>query len=309
VALLVLLIAAKAFATPPDASAGSPDPGAQAVEIGRLALEAYASASWDTAYRGFSAAERLVHSPVFVLYMARCRRNSGRLLEARDLFRSVAREPLLADAPASWSQAVAAGHSELGTLQQNIPSIWIRKRSGSKVQAVVINGRTIPVAVNGTELELDPSQQSLEIVHEDGVRSRLALQLREGRRGVPVWLPAGTGDASTEAPPVARRSLLSTSKVIGYSALGVGAAGIITGAITGLIAKNRTDNLKQTQCDETGDCYAEARGEAETASRWAFVSTLSFIVGSGALVSGGGVLLFAANATPSSAAIVLHGAF
>ena len=53
-----------------------------AVQLGHDGLALYEASRWSEAHERFQTAERLVHSPVFQLYMARCRRNMGRLIEA-----------------------------------------------------------------------------------------------------------------------------------------------------------------------------------------------------------------------------------
>jgi hypothetical protein len=304
------MTARSALAADTDAEVHPPSRGAHAVAIGRTALDAFALGSWELAYARFSTAEGLVHSPVFVLYMARCKRNSGRLLAARELFRAVAREQLPADAPASWVQAVAAGHAELGTLQQNIPSVLLRARPGSNVVRVSIDGRPSQLLAGGAalELELDPGEHVIELARAGGTPSRLLIQLPEGRRRVPIWLPSATPAAVVAERSTPHRSL-PTSTIIGYSALGLGAAGLVTGAITGLIAKERTDDLKREQCNGTNECSPGAKPAAENASSWAALSTISFLVGGGAALVGGGVLLFTPGVHASQASIAIRGAF
>jgi len=302
---LILMLMPLGSALAADTEEPQPARGAKAVELGRTALDAFALASWDLAYARFSAAEQLVHSPVFVLYMARCKRNTGRLLAARELFRTVAREQLAADAPASWSQAVVAGHAELGTLQQNIPSVLLRVRPGSTIVRASIDDRPIQLSAQGAELELDPGEHGIEISPADSARSTLLIQLVEGQRRVPIWLPTPViiGGADT------RHRSLSVNRVIGYSALGLGAAGLVAGVITGIVAKKRTDDLKKEQCNGANDCYPEARPQADTASRWANLSTISFVVGGGVAISGAGVLLFTPGAHGTQASIAVNGAF
>src|SRR5262249_55086162 len=59
---------------------------ASALRAGRTGLDLYEAGKWASAFDVFVAAERMAHSPVFLLYQARCRRNTGNLLEARALF-------------------------------------------------------------------------------------------------------------------------------------------------------------------------------------------------------------------------------
>jgi hypothetical protein len=219
----------------------------------------------------------------------------------------VAREQLSADAPVPWAQAAAAAHAELGTLQQSIPSLWLRKRPQSSARLALIDGRELELSEGGREVELDPGEYVIEILAGDGRRSRLSVHLREGRRRVPVLLLiANVAPATTAAVP---RTPIATSKVVAYSALGLGAVAVATGVISGFIALQRTNELKRRSCDDANNCYPDSRSEADAASRWAAVSTLSFVVGGGALVAGAGVLLFAPSSGGSRANVVVRGVF
>lgn len=296
-----------------DPAESQPDSGAQAIELGRAGLEAYQKATWEVAHAQFAEAERLVHSPVFVLYMARCKRNLGHLLGARELYRAAAQEHLPPDAPAPWSQAVASAHAELGMLQQNIPSLWIRLRSDSNVVRVTVDSRDVAPSANGGEVELDPGEHMVEIWRADGSRERRAVQLREGRRRVPIWVPKPSVSAALPGtfPPGGRRErprALSRDQIVGYTAIGVGTVGMVTGVLTGLIAVARTNSAKDAYCDERGDCYPAARSRVEAASDWAAVSTVGFIFGTSALAAGTAVLLVAPISTGSQARLVLQGA-
>jgi len=107
------------------ASADAKSDRAQAIELGHLGVELYNSRRFVEAYERFERADKLVHSPVFVLYMARCRRNLGELLRARALYRSVVAESVPKDAKVQWRKAVEEGRLELPELEKLIPSVRI----------------------------------------------------------------------------------------------------------------------------------------------------------------------------------------
>jgi hypothetical protein len=293
------------------ADEAAPAAGEDAVTLGRAALEAYTAGEWRRAHDKFSAAERSVHSPVFVLYMARCKRNLGALMEARELFRSVVNERLAPSAPPSWQQAVTSAHAELATLQQNIPSVWLEAASAAELERAQLDGRALPRLGDNRELELDPGRHVFEITRADGSRATVVVQLSEGRRRIPVQL-SPSSRAITDRGSLRARSgppPFRTREVVGYTALGVGAVGVTLGVITGLIAKSRRDALLRDYCDESGSCYADARPKAEAASQWAAASTASFIFGSGFLAAGTSVLLFVPSTRSSQAGITVQGAF
>jgi hypothetical protein len=286
------------------------DAGQQAIESGRAALAAYAEGLWQEAYTRFAAAESIVHSPVFVLYMARCRRNQGQLLEARELFKNLVREAMPADAPAPWRQAAASAHAELGTLQQNIPSVWIQRSPRSTVQRATIDGQAAELTARGVELELNPGEHLVEVTEADGARIRRVLVLSEGRRRAPLLFsdPPIPERPATGRAPVAHAGLRS-ARIVGYASLGLGAAGLASGVVAGLIAKNRSNRIKRDLCDANGDCFPGTQADVEAAYDWAAVSTVSFVFGAGFLAAGSGVLLLVPAAKPSHAAVAVRGSF
>jgi hypothetical protein len=299
----LLLLSMLALCGSRSARAAEPAVQNQAIELGRAALDAYARGAWDEAHAAFRAAENLAHSPVFVLYMARCSRNSGRLLEARELLRKVAAEQLPADAPAPWLQAVVTAHSELGSLQQLIPSVVVRTVHGPPETRGAIDGRPAIFSEQEREFELDPGQHALV-----AGTLRRTVQLVEGRRRVPLILdlaapaphgPPGPASPATAVNPAAvfgRQDVLASEpdrgmpapRVLGFALLGAGTAALVAGIATGLIAKQKTDEVK-AQCRPR--CPREVAAEAELASDWAGVATVSFIVAGTGLASGGALLL------------------
>jgi hypothetical protein len=71
--------------------------------------------------------------------------------------------------------------------------------------------------------------------------------------------------------------------------------GLGLGAVAGVIAAGKTSDLKD-RCSRTGEgagyvCDRKYAGDAESASDWAAVSTVSFIFGASAVAAGASVLL------------------
>lgn len=93
---------------------------ADAVARGQHGLEAFRSGDWAGAYESFHQAETLVHSPVFLLYMARARAEQGANPEALDLYARVVSERLPDSAPEAWTQAVVQAASEREALRRRM---------------------------------------------------------------------------------------------------------------------------------------------------------------------------------------------
>src|ERR1019366_1863233 len=83
-----------------------------------------------------------------------------------------------------------------------------------------------------------------------------------------------------------------TSRIIGFSLLGVGAVGIGVGAVTGLVAIGKKSDLS-SNCFPATVCNAQGAADASAGHTMATVSTVSFIV-AGAALAGGALLILTA---------------
>jgi hypothetical protein len=258
--------------------------GRRAVVLAREGIQLYEAGAWAAAEAKLTEAEALSHSPVFLLYVARSRRNAGRLLDARDMYRRVAGEALAPSAPPPWHQALVDARAELTVLEPTIPSIAVRVADGGPATQAAIDGRPVPL---GTAVEVDPGAR--QVIVTDGAR-RLDAQVdvRPGERD--RWV-----DVSFAAPPYAAGSpgRSGGSWVPGAVVLGLGVVGLGVGAVTGAVALGESGSIED-ECPE-GACPASvapgARDEQlSDAHTMADVSTIAFIAG-GALTGAGVVLL------------------
>jgi len=255
------LIAAPAFAQPTQ----------DALRLGYEGDDLYARGNWALAYDKFSAANERVHSPVFVLYMARCRKNAGRLLEARTIYERVARETLAPSAPAQFRDAISHGQGELAEISARIPSLRVSFVGATHVD-LRIDGADAP-----TFTELDPG------VHEvaaaaNGTTVKREVVLREGSATVDIEIafPVHHEDRGGSFAP-------------SIVALSLGVAGVGLGAVTGSIALSKANALKD-RCPDN-HCMRSDASEIDTAKTLGTISTIGFIAGGVALAAG--VVLFA----------------
>src|SRR4051794_34506341 len=89
------------------AAAQAPDAQAAARARGEEGLKLFQADKWDEAFAAFAAADGLFHAPTLVVFMAGCRRNQGRLIEAKALYEKVVAEPLPRDPPEAFKKAQA----------------------------------------------------------------------------------------------------------------------------------------------------------------------------------------------------------
>ena len=284
--LVLSLLAPVASAAPSPEDAGA-DKNAQAVEFGRAGLDAYQVGDWAKAFQAFDDAQRLSHSPVFLLYMARSKRNQGALLAARELYtRASADVP--PSAPEPWQRAAEDARREAADLATRVPSVLFYARSdGPAIAELHVDGK--PYAPN-VEIELDPGVHRVVAKGTDGSTVELSITVEERRRRVPhaftlatARKPAAPAGAvapvpAAPAPPApAPDESKSRTNVPAYVTGAIGLAGVAVGAVTGLVAVIKLNEVK-ANCNGNS-CDSKDEPKMDDVITFANVSTVSFIVG------------------------------
>ena len=299
-ACTLALVALAAMASPAGAQPQGGLPGDQAVAFAQQGLAAYQAGKWDEAYARFESADRLASSPVFRLYMARAKRNDGKLIDARAIFRTIVAEPLREGAVSSWTQAHADARAELTSLEPTIPSLVVRAPSAGAT--IHVDGLAVRA---GEPVEVDPGPR--RVVAKDGSRvvAETTVEIRVGERDREVVLgssptPAAPGTAPTAPPPGPRPSVppplqpaeSAGSLLPGAVLVGGGALALVAGAVTGALAFSYDSEIGD-RCPG-GVCSVADRSaisdDQDAMLRLADTSTATLIIG-GALAAAGVVLL------------------
>jgi len=283
VALATLCVAAPARGQSPPSS----DVGVRAVELGSEGLMLFQQGKFADAHTKFAAADAISPSPVFRLYIARSLARTGRLLAARDTYRSLAAQVISEDAPPPWRQAKADANGELAALEPRIPSIQVTVKGASAAAELTIDDK--PVSM-GSVVHVDPGDHIARV--RDGKSERqTVVVVAEGSREQAVAL-----DFGPSLDPVPAVSLRATegSLVPGAVLTALGAAALITGAVTGGLALARSSDIKSKCGTDDGTCPAELEDEVQpeidAATTLGHVST-GMLVGGGAMAAVGVVLL------------------
>jgi hypothetical protein len=284
--LLALLSPALASAQKPLPAAGGdtskPAPDRQTAARG-LALEGlklFGADHYAEALATFREADALFHAPSVTLYIARCQRKMGKLLDARATYDRLLAEALPKDASPQFVQAHVEAGQELEGLKQKIPTLRV-------VVAGVPAGEA-QVTLDGAPLaegqkELDPGRYTVEARRTavaGGSPVARAVSLIEGDHKTVTFDLGVGGSTSTEA---------SRWYLPGAVTLGAGALVLGVGAVAGAVSLVKTNQIK-SQCIGTM-CPVALAGEAATAKNIGYVSTTGFAAGAAAVIAGG-VLLY-----------------
>jgi hypothetical protein len=302
---VALAFGAAACLAPLTARAQSPAEE-RAVQLGHEALALFEAGDCPNATPRFEEANRLVHSPVFLLHVARCRRKAGLLLAARDDYQRIVAEVLPDTAPEPWRKARADAAAELAALEAHIPALSIVVRAPRLDDVTVrIDGEVVPLTALGRPVPLNPGVHKVSAERPGEPRIDREIQLAEDRVeaielafGGPVAAPT-SGATPVPAPALAKKE---GSLVPGLVVLGVAGVALGVGGVAGAVAK--LDERSVLANCSGNICLLHDQGTANTAVMLANVSTGGFVA-AGVLAAAGVVLVIVRPGRSSTTSIGL----
>ena len=246
-------------------------------EVARGMMEkgdaSYDAGRLDAALESYRKADSIVGVPTTGLAVARVLERLGRLREARDVASRVASSKPGTAEPYLLTEARNRAAALARDLERSIPTLLVVVTGTPQAAPVslTIDGVEVPIG-SSAPLPLDPGEHAYGIV-ADGflpIEARITLERNERRRVEHVLVPAA-------APPRERPAQSSSAPALAYAGFGVGAAGILVGATTGILSMSRAASAKE-MCDGT-ECWPEARSDADSSKKLATASNIAFGVG------------------------------
>ncbi len=237
----------------------------------------------------FKAAHALANTPITAVEYGRTLERHGDLVEARDVFLSVARIPAKANESANTKSARAEADKLAEELKARLPSLVVTIAGvPSDNVTLLIDGVAIPRAAFGEPRKLNPGLHVVRASVAAGPEKRMEITLAEKeQRTVVVTLeppPAPAPDvpvkpsAPIEAPkpspdvqPASRG--LPALTWIGIS---IAVAGAATGTVTGLTAWSRARTAKESCVD--GACPPSVHSMVDSGKTFGNISTTAFVV-------------------------------
>ena len=244
----------------------------------------------------FQRAESLVHAPPHVLYLARANAKLGKLVIAREHYLKISKETLAANAPKAFIEAQKNANEELKAIEPRIASLEITLKgapAGAKVD-VTVDGTPVSAALIGVSRPVDPGAHKIE-AKTTGMTGEASVTLAEGgKESVEVELKPVAGEAPPKKeepppppPPPAETHSGGGTKILGYTALGIGVVGLAAGTIFLLQSSSKRSDANALCPNDV--CPASKRAEIDDLDKGAnSARTLSFI-GFGVGVVGVGV--------------------
>ena len=243
------------------------------------------------ALQSFQAADALMQVPTTGLEVARTELAMGKLIEAHDKLLAVARTTPVPGEPRPFAEARAAADTLGNDVEARIPTLKITLigLATGQTPRVAVDGAEIPPAALVAPRAIDPGHHVVT-ANADGPPKTQELDIAE-RETKEVTLDLSV--APPPSPPPSEPDGSPRNHTLSFIGFGVGAAGIIAGSVTGLLAISSFNSAKSKGC--VGNrCPPASDGDLDTASTMATISDVAFIVG-GVGVAVGVVGLFVGN--------------
>jgi len=297
-ATLLLLLATSALAVP--ASAIGVSPGAatpvqrdQAQVLFQRAKKLFDAKKYAEALTQFRAAMDIVASPNARLYAARCLRQSGKLVEAYVEFDRTAVEATEhAREDPRYARTGASAATERDALAARLGFLHVHVVHAKGSEKLFVAGEEIrqagwdePVPVMPGDVEV-----RLEGASPDAVKKTVTLAMGENKSVDLDAGPPAVAEDMSKAPAEGHVSL----RPYAYAAAGVGAAGLLTFAIAGILSDVTYGDLG-SECG-SGPCPASKQSEVSRGQTEQTLADVGLALGLAGLA--GGVTLFVLSLPP-----------
>lgn len=319
----MLLAAACLALAPAGAHAQDIDPQARAAArtLVQEGDELWTKGDFAGALDRFTRAYGLVNAPTIAIRQAECLEKLGRLVEASEKYMAVSRRKLGPGAPDAFKRAVATALERVEGVRARLAMLELTIEGENVADAkVFVDEREIPPALVGATFPVDPGERVVKVVKGSReVSEKIALEEKE-KKTLTLTLPPGQDEPEPEPPPPptagttqppapppeqppagpGTEPTTSNQATWGWVSLGVGAAGLVAGGATGLIAMGKRNTLDDTCLD--GKCPPSDQDDVDSYNQMRTFSTIGFGVGIVGVGAGLTLLLTAPDPEPSDQA-------
>ena len=248
----------------------TPEIRAAARTTAKSGLQAYNEGDYHRAADYFERAEKLLHAPTHLLYLARSQVQLGRLVAAREAYLKLDRETLDAKAPKAFVDALDAAKKELDALEPRIPYVSLVVQGGGEDVSVFRDGQQVPSPLIGVPQPIDPGTYVFEAKGPGLISSKQSLTIDEGAKETVLLTVRPDPNAAQVATTGAAASTTSDGdahagtgqRIAGYSLIGLGVVGAGVGTYFLVTGFNQIGKSNQ-RFDDFGGCAATPCTEDE----------------------------------------------
>jgi hypothetical protein len=267
---------------------------------------------YDEALAEFRASHEIVASPNTRLELARCLRTMGRTVAAyAELGRAMVEAKELVGQDNRYQRAYDAAAAERAEIEPQLGFVTMTIQNATDASKVSVDGEElrraawgepVPIAAGGTEIVVETPGRSpvrRTITLAAGQRSQVTIDAQPLEATAPV-----AQTAPAEAPPD-HSSWAQSPRTWAFVAGGVGAAGLVTFAVAGLMAQSTYNDLGGA-C-QNGPCPASKADEISSGETQETVANVGLTIGIVGLAAGAALYVFGKPAEGSRASVALVG--
>ncbi len=280
-----------AVALTPNLAFADSSPAADA--LFRAGREAYVHGDFPEAAARFAESQRLDPAPGTLLNLALAEEKMNRLALAWEHARAA--EAQLSPRDERWRLA----QELFARVDTKLPRLTLTHDSALPDDAVVVlDGQELRAASFGIALPADPGVHRVVVRAKGHLDRDIEIRLAEGA----VWteriepgaatMPSRTAMAATPAENTS--SHRGPGRTLGFVGLGASGAAVVTGAVFGVLALDRS-RVSDAHC--TGGCDDLGLDAQRSGRTFAAISTAS-LIGGGVMAIAGGIALFVTRDTP-----------
>jgi hypothetical protein len=198
---LALGFASPAFAQVNDAQR------AAARDLFKAGDQAQRAGQFADALDKFQRAQQVYPAPTNLLRIAECDAALGRLVESAEAYREVQRTPLPPGSPPAFQAAVDQAKAELSQVEPRVPRLTVQVQpSGVQNPQMQIDGQSVPAALLGEPMPLDPGTHKLAVIAPGYASTEQSVDLKD-RENKTVTLTLSAIPGVTYAPAGAATSI------------------------------------------------------------------------------------------------------
>jgi hypothetical protein len=239
----------------------------------------FAQRDFAAALRAYHAADALMHVPTTAIEVARVQVELGQLIEARETALAIWRSPHQPDEPAAFARARDAAVLLANSVAARIPSLLVTVSGlpAGVTPRISVDGDPVPIEVAGLPRKVDPGRHTVLVTAPGYAPVSRDVSVAE-QAHVSVEAPMSEATAGLQPPPLPITDKPAPSKALSYTLWGVGGAGVLGGATTGILSMTTTSDARK-YCNAYGVCRQAAQPDLNHATALAWASDIAFGVG------------------------------
>ncbi len=255
----------------------------------------------------FDDAKALTVPPTLLLGLARSDAKIGRYVAATETYNRIVRQGTQPGATQVFVDAIADARREIEPLLPKIASVIITV-TGCDQPKVTVDDVPISAAALGVKKPVDPGMHVVKATAEGCEPRQTSFSVQEAKSAdasiALVKSPTTTTPPGGEKP-VGQAGVAETGgsslRTYSYIALGIGAAGLAVGGITGGIAVGDHGTLNN-ECKNGVCSSSQAKSDLDGFHTMTGISTAGFIVGGVALAAGAALFFMSPSSSSTKSA-------